>query len=349
MKNVFFNFALFLFLCIVVFSCKKESTATAIPVISSVAPDSGSAGTLVTLRGTDLMDVRKIMFEKDSVYASFNPVFNTNDVLLFRVPDTASGGDQNIYVIKSNGNKIAFPFKVIALPVIADVSNYNFVSGDEIVLMGNNLEDVKSVTTQDNVNITIVSKGKKQLVLQMPDLTVGRAKLIITNSSGVSTTTQEFVNLKNTYQLFTDAYNNGVENASWGPAQISTSIAKTGSASFAATYNQGNWSADGFANWGTGIPDLTKQGYTYLTFWIMGGTTDHTLYLTGSGRPAGYGNSDQTTPLNVKAGVWNYYKLPLASLNLWSNGNSFQQLGWWIKGPNDSNETFYFDDVVFVK
>lgn len=185
----------------------------------------------------------------------------------------------------------------------------------------------------------------------MPDTDAGRVKLQITNSSGQMVTGQEFVNIDNAFPLFTDDYQNGVANNSWGPATTTTESAnvKTGTTSFAATYNKGNWSMDGFANWNQGIENLQAKGFNYLTFWVKGASQDYTLYLTCDGRPNAFGNSDRDVPINVKAGVWNYYKLALSDIKLWSKGASFKQIGWWIAGPDAQNETFYFDDVLFVK
>lgn len=333
-------------------SCKKDDGGV-VPNVNDLhfSPDSGSANTLVTVTGSKLAGIYSIYFEKDSVPVSFNPNFNTDGALLFRVPDTASGGTQNIVFTKANGASFKVPFKVIATASVTTVSNYDFVAGDQITLTGNNLDDVTSVLLSGtNTSAEIVSASKTQLVVKMPTTTVSRSKLDITNSSGLLTTTQEFVNIDHAYTLFTDTYQNGISLDAWGSAAISTSIFKTGNASYAATYGKGNWSANGFANWDTGIPNLQSQGYTYMTFWIKGGSADYTLYLTASTKAGGsYGNSDQTTPLNVSAGVWNYFKLSLADIKLWQNGNSMQKIGWWIKGPDSQDETFYFDDVMFVK
>lgn len=333
------------------YGCNKDDSGSS-PVANALSPDSASGGALLTLTGTGLSDIRYIYFEKDSVPAPFNPNFNTNKALLFRVPDTANGGNQNIIFIKENGAAFTVPFKVIALPSVSGVSNYNFYPGDLITLTGNNLEDVSDITLQGTTTkVTVVNQSKKTLQLKMPDTEAGRVKLQLTNSSGQSTTSQEFVNIENAYPLFTDDYQNGVANNSWGPATTSTIAAnvKTGTTSFAATYNQGNWSMDGFANWGSGIENLQSKGYKYLTFWVKGASVDYTLYLTCDGRPNAFGNSDRDVPVNVKAGIWNYYKLALSDIKLWSKDATFKQIGWWIEGPDSQNETFYFDDVLFVK
>jgi len=336
---------------VIFYACSKQDNGGT-PITNALTPDSASGGALLTLTGSGLSNVRYIYFEKDSVPAPFNPNFNTNKALLFRVPDTANGGDQNIIFIKENGTSFTLPFKVIALASVSNVSNYDFYPDDIITLTGNNLEDVTDVSFDGtSTKATIVSQSKKELQIKMPNTNDGRVKLQLINSSGISVTSQEFVNIKNAFPLFTDDYENGVANNSWGPATTSTvaSNVKTGSTSFAATYNQGNWSMDGFANWGTGIENLQTKGYKYLTFWIKGASVDYTLYLTCDGRPNAFGNSDRDVPINVKAGIWNYYKLALTDIKLWSTGSAFKQIGWWIEGPDSQNETFYFDDVLFVK
>lgn len=338
----------YLSIIIAFFACKKNDVST--PTPSMLMPDTAIAGDMLTLKGSGLSDVRNIIFEKDSVPAFFNPVFNTDNALLFRVPDTASGGKQNIIFVKGSGATFTMPIFIKAFPSVTGVSNYNFVPGAQITLTGNNLEDVSAVVTADeNTNVTIVSHTKKEVVLQMPAVSAGRVKLNITNASGTITTTQEFVNINNAYQIFTDDFKNGFVNGSWGPAQVSSSVSKTGTASFAMTYMKGNWSADGFANWSGGLANLEAQGYQYLTFWIRGGSSDHIYYLTADQRPAGYGNADMTTPLEVPANVWTYFKLPLSSLKLWSKGGNLQQLGWYIRGPEDADQTIYIDDVIFIK
>jgi hypothetical protein len=303
--------------------------------------------------GNGLGAIRTIVFDSGSVSASFNPNFNTDQALLFRVPTDAIPGKQTITFTNSLGVKFSVPFTVLGYPIIQSVSDYDFGSGTSesytLTLTGKNLADVTSVVfSGTTTNVTIVSKSETSLVITMPPTTLTRTKLDITNlQAGTSTTTQEFVNVDQAFQIFTDDYGTGIQNGSWGPAAISTTVFKAGTASFAATYQKGNWSADGFANWGNGI--AYDANYTYFTFWVKGGSQDYTLYLTGGGRSAGFGNADQGIPVSVPANVWTYFKLPLSTLGFWNGGSPFQQIGWWIKGPDAQDETFYFDDVLFVK
>lgn len=358
-KYILMRLALLIPLCSMLFTaCDEDSetpggTASSSPSVNSIEPAEAAANTTLTLTGGGIGAIRTIVFENESVPASFNPNFNTDEALLFRVPVDALPGQQNIIFTNSLGVSFSIPFKVLGFPVVQDVSNYNFGSGTSatytLTLTGKNLADVtKVVLSGTTTEVTIVSASATSLVITFPsDLTQSRTTLDITNSAGTITTTQEFVNIDLAYAFFKDNYENGWENGSWGPAQISTTVFKSGTASFQAGYNKGNWSADGFANWSDGVD--YDADYKYLTFWVKGAANTYTFYLTGDKRAGGYGNSDTSTPLEIPAGVWTYFKLDLEEIGLWENGTPFKQLGWYIKGPDDQDATLYFDDVLLVK
>lgn len=335
-------------------SCEKDEVvggkASSSPMVDSVSPGVAASKAVITISGSGLGGIQTIVFDSGKVNAPFNPVFNTDNAIIFRVPVDAIPAKQNIVMTNSLGKQIIVPFQVLGLPTITDVSNYNWSTQyNRITLTGKNLDDVTEVTfVNGSETVNIISKTKTSLELEFPVTTVTRSRLNITNQAGTITTTQEFVDIDNAYPIFTDNYGNpDISNGSWGPAAVSTTVYKTGTASFAATYQKGNWSADGFASWNTGIAYLAD--YKYLSFWLKGGSRDYTLYITGDQRSGGYGNSDQSAPISVPANVWTYYKIELSTLKLWEKGNTFKQLGWWIKGPDAQDETFYFDDVIFVK
>lgn len=348
------NLKIFLFACMAgvlsITACTKEEQsagkASNSPVANKLDPEKASGNTVLTITGSGLGDMTSIVFEKGNVPASFNPVLNTDNAILFRVPDTANGGAQNIILTNRLGVQLKVPFNVVALPLVNTASNYNFTNGTEITLTGNNLDDVTTVALDGTTaTATIVSKTKKELVIKMPASTANSAKLVITNATGPYTTSQVFVNLDNAYKIFTEGFNNGFENGSWGPASVSTAFAKSGTTSFKAGYNKGNWSADGFANW-NGVAPMPE--YNFLSFWVKGASADYTLYVTGDARAGGYGNSDRSVPITVPANVWTYFKIPMTTLELWKKG-PMKQLGFWIEGPEKQDEAFYFDDVILVK
>ncbi len=331
-------------------ACTKEvdkPEASNSPKANTLEVAEGSSGSVITITGSGLAGIKNILFEKDSVYAPFNPVLNNDNAIVFLVPDMAAGGEQQIILTNTLNKQIVIPYRVIALPTVSAVSNYNFTPGEALTLTGNNLNDVKTVILDGSTTAaTIVSQTKKEMVITFPETTINSAKLVITNETGPITTTQVFVNMNNTYKLFTDSYQNGFENASWGPAEISGTFFKSGSKSFKAGYNKGNWSADGFANW-SGVANMPQ--YTHFSFWVKGGSANYTLYLVGDQREGGYGNSDKSVPVNIPANVWTYFKIPMSSIQFWKKGAPLKQIGFWIEGPDSQDETFYFDDVIFVK
>jgi len=340
-------------------SCQKdksgipEGEASSNPTGNLIRPDSASANTVLTLEGSGLGEMRTIVFDNNNVPATFNPNFNTDKSLVFRVPDTAFGGPQNIIFTNSLGKQLIVPFRVIALPSVVSVSHYSFSAGEQITLTGNNLDNVSSVTFDvAGTAVTIVSKTRNTLVITMPASTVISTKLKITNASGTITTTQEFVNADQAFVFFRDTYHNGEGDASWGDAAvIKTDIKISGAASLAKKFAKGNWHNLGFG-WGW----IPQGPYMNISFWIRGGLIDQEVWIfaNSDGGPG----RDQAQPASnkivVKAGVWQYFKIPLATLNLWAsgtpaNGNTINKLGWFLKGPDNDDETLYLDDVMFIK
>ncbi|WP_232074243.1 IPT/TIG domain-containing protein [Spirosoma aureum] len=210
----------------VISSCEKDTDGspqigTGNPVAKALSPDSAAGGTTITLTGSGLGDIRSIVFDKGNVPAGFQPTLNTDNALIFRVPSEVAGGSQNIVFTNSAGRTLTVPFKALAYPTVSDVSNYNFTKGTVITITGNNLDDVTTVAVADSVKgisdaVTIVSKDKKQLVVQMPATTLSRGTLSITNGTGRIRTKQEFINTDKAYQVFTDAYGTGFQDGSWG-------------------------------------------------------------------------------------------------------------------------------------
>jgi len=319
------------------------------PQSAGIKPDSAAGGQVIVLTGTGLGDMRSIVFEKDNVPAGFQPTLNTDEALIFRVPEDAAGGLQNIIFTNSAGAKLSVPFKVMAFPSVSEVSNYNFTKDTEITITGNNLDDVLSVTlTGTTTAATIVSKTKKQLVVKMPAADVNRATLDIVNGTGLFKTTQEFVNIDKALQIFTEGYGEGFADGSWGDAgAVSTAQFKSGSKSVGKNYQKGNWHLINFTNWWPTVP--YSADYTYITMWIKGASEDYSLYITTDASAAGFGGTSESNAVNVKAGVWNYYKIKLSDIDFWAPGKSIQQIGFRIKGPDKQDEVFYFDDVMLVK
>ncbi len=208
-----------------------------------------------------------------------------------------------------------------------------------------------------------MSQTDQQLVLQFDATTINRGNLVFTYTSGgvptTATSTQEFVDLDNAYNIFADNnFQNAWADNSWSaPSGVNNGAAHAygGTASLIATYPAGGWKIEGWANW---YPSFDYDAsYSYLTFWVKGGTANHTLVLVGDQVAGGYSQNTSAAAIQqiaVPAGVWTYYKIPLGTganqLNYWANGTPAKQLGFFLQGQNgDVDETMFFDEVAFVK
>ena len=339
-------------ICVLFFqACRKEvspvTKASDAIAASKITPELGASGTTLTLQGSGLGDIKTIVFEKDAVSASFNPILNTDDAIIFRVPTAATPGQQNIILTNGDGKSIKVPFNVLGLATITDVSNYDFETGSQITLTGKNLADVSAVKFSGSTEVpTIVSKTPTTLVISMPTTAKFRTNLDITNLAGTTITQQEFVSLTNNFKFFADAYENGEQDASWGDAAfISTTNFKTGTASFGKNFQKDNWHQCGF-----GWNAIPNNNYKYLTFWVKGGSVDIDFWVWTQQTQGGndvYNNTPNK--ITVPANVWTYFKLSVSQLDLWKNGTTFNQIGWRLKGPFTQDEKIYFDDVMLVK
>jgi len=342
----------------------RTTTVTTYDTSGNISTTVGSAPELITafdsvtttgnlqqyyvIVGTNLGSTTTITFNGVSAY--FNRALISDKSLIVSIPitvPTLGPAATNKLVVTTLHGSVTYKFTVLPPPpTILEYSTNDFTAGSEITLTGQGFAAVTSVTLKTTSDAaTIVTQSDTILVLKMPKSAATESPLLLSYTSGATTamvtSSTLFNDLDNAYVVFTDDYGTGWFSNSWGPGAPSTAQAKTGTSSFAATYPKGNYWADGFGS-NTGLP---TSGYTYLSFWIKGGIETYTLYLTADTRPGGFGNSDQSFPINVPANVWTYFKLPLSTLSL----SGSKHFGLWIAGPADQDETFYLDDVVLLK
>lgn len=319
-------------------SCKKDKAdkqeAHGNPQVTQLVPNIGPGNELLTLTGTDIGEIRTIVFENGNVPAAFNPVFNTAQALLFRVPDTANGGAQNIIFTNVDGKSFKVPFTVIALPSVTTAYPTDFETNSIITLTGNNLESVSSVKLNGtSTSATVVTAEKKKLVIRMPASTVTSCKLDITNTSGSMTTTQVFTNLDQAYAIFRDGLAAGWDNWSWSLniTNSSTNIIN-GTASMKAEYT-GAWG--GMQLHANTPVNLTP--YKFVTFWIKGADVNKNMKFN-----LNWAN-DQT--LLIPANVWTYYKI---DLDIFKNAG-VTNFDTFVMQIHDDPKTLYLDNVILVK
>ncbi|RYY96924.1 MAG: cell shape determination protein CcmA [Chitinophagaceae bacterium] len=346
MKNRFSTaLALAFFLSIAcLVSCKKDTdgapdSKAGNPVMAAITPGEASGGTVITLTGSGLGAMRSIVFQtaNASVPATFQSNLNTESSLLFRVPDTAFGGPQNIIFTNSEGKQLTVPFKVVALPTVTSITPIEFAQDTIVTVIGNNLDGVTNVTIEGTTSTaTVISSARKKLVLKMPATTVNRAKLNITNASGSRVSDIELTYLPNALQLFMEGFGTGVQDWSWANTHdVSTNAAIMGSQSLRAVFGGGSYGAVSL-RYDTNIP---FSQYTYLTFWAKGGSADMQLSIWPD-MPSGAPTQTVTIPANV----WTYFKVPLNYIGAAAS----QRLNLQGMAPA-TDQTIYFDNVLLVK
>lgn len=331
----------------------------------------GKLGNYYAVIGTNLGSTTKILVNGVSVL--FNRALNSDNSLIFSISTTVpyvQPQSNTIQIVTLYGS-VSYPFTVLPpAPSLTSVSDYNFTAGTQLTLTGSGLSFVTAINLQNTSDVvTIVSKSDVQLVVKMPATSVTRAVLSFTYTSGTNSlhtaSKQEFVYIDKAYAIFA----NGAFQNSWGdnsyaqPSGASaTAPSITGKGGIIASYPAGGYKVEGEANY---YPSFAYDpSYKYMTFWIKGGTVDHTLFLVGDQAYSGYGNSLTATTaaaaqvVVVPAKIWTYYKIPLGTgatmLALWGSNPTTatvtKQIGFFLRGSTgDVDETLYFDEILFVK
>jgi hypothetical protein len=341
------------------------------------ATTAGNLGTYYIIYGSNLGATTGITFNGYSAY--FNRALITDNSIVVQVPSkTPYYGPQatDSLVITTLYGQAYYKFTILPPPPTPEsYSNYNYQpsvsSASEITIKGVGFASVTSVdvaaaTGSATGTTSIVSQNDSVMTLKFNSSTVERGNLVFTYDLGGNSVTikapEEVVNLDNTTRFITDNIESGWGSWSWGPAGMSTNQAKTGTASFGAQYGANSWWIDGIRMGGGGATDGIPYSpdYKYLSFWVHGGAADQKIYIEFGGGPAAGFNQNQVTDnqYDVPAGVWTYFKIPIANL-VWNNisgsgnwaDNSTQLLNTvaFFMNSNSAAEQLYFDDVILVK
>lgn len=298
-------------------------------------PASAAGGQVITLTGSGIGQIRSIVFDKNNVPAPFTSTLNTETDLIFRVPDTAYGGPQNVIFTNADGKTLTVTFSVIALPSVTSAFPTDFEANSTVTLKGNNLDDVSAVVFDGTtVACTIVSQTRKEMVLKMPATTVDRGKLKLTNASGERITDMEFVNVDRALTVFSDQLNNGFENWGWGGDFNASADDKiTGAKSMKAAFDPaGTWGGMQLGNGGS----INISGYKYFGFWVKGADEDKNVQFW-----LNWGNQKVIT---VPANKWTYFKYEL--LTNYPGVADVNNVTFQIF---DAGKTLYFDNIMFFK
>src|ERR1700761_6823842 len=165
LRTLYFgNILCLLAVTVFITSCKKDVVVT--PTYS-INPGAGAGNDVITLTGSHLSGIQSIVFDDGNVPVAFNPEFNTDGAVIFRVPPTANVGAQHIVFTNSNGYQFSVPFTVLAIPSISSAYPAEWEAGNTVTITGNYLQSVYHVTLAGSTTdtATIVSVTPTQLVL----------------------------------------------------------------------------------------------------------------------------------------------------------------------------------------
>ena len=383
-NHIFGKLGLLMLVSLAIFSSCKDSDlaepiSTGQPVIKKVYlldtiakhKDSTVVGAepnvLLVINGENLGGVIKAYFNEYET--SFNTNYNTNTNLIIRLPGDAptdATATNTIRLVTSHG-EVIFPFKVIAKPNITGYDKINFGTGrGDITFKGKNFPDITRIVAyavrdkptdpiKDSVVCTVISKTVDKLVVRIPSTTFSRITFNITNSSGTTKLADEFVNADVAIQFFTEGFGSFTSSEgtgtwggdSWGNAvKVNSDQAYAGTQSFSIALSAGGWSWFGLSSWWPRF--YYDPAYKYVTFAIKGGAYDMPLWITSDVAKSGFAEFPDKNRIDVRAGVWNYYRLAIADLDFMYVGNPIPRLGFRPKGP-DKSDLLYFDDFMLVK
>lgn len=331
----------------------------------------GNLGTYYLIEGSNLGSTISVAFNGYSAY--FNNAYSTDHSILVQVPSKTpylGAAATDSLVITTTHGVARYKFTILPpAPTVSSYSDYDFTSNNnfQLTLNGVGFASVSSVSLQGTVsgstNVNIVSQNDTVMVLSFPSSTVTRGKLAFAYKAGGNTlnayASQELVNVDVAYPIYANsAIAPGWGSWSWDNAQVSNKESMTSASTWNAQYSGGGWKIDGFREGGGNATDglAYSSSYTYLVFWVYGGTASENIYIAFGNE--GFGNSSayEINEYPVLPGVWTYYKIPISKL-LWNAGpgnwsaNSSQNLNTcaFFMNSNSVTEQLYFDDVMIVK
>jgi len=333
------NLLLIFILTAVLFAgCKKdENEGYANPQVTKVNVTEGAGGAVVIIEGKDLASIKNITFEIDNVPVNFNPALNNSNAVIFRVPETAKPGVQNILLTNAADIQIKVPFKVLALAAVTSIWPYDFEEGTTVTLTGSNLATTTRVLlTASSSEATIVSAEDDRLVIIMPASIAEKTKLAITNEAGSRTSDFELYNVNKAVKLYTEEWpSEYFESWSWGGTYSASNEQKvTGNVSIKAVYD-----ADGAFRLHSkfGVDPVSIDDNKILSFNIKGGAASTSLLIRVNENAA----YDKT--ITVPANKWINFRIPVEG---WIAGLSISDI--WFQNQGAAT-TLYFDNILLVK
>ncbi|NNF35320.1 MAG: hypothetical protein HKN68_14505 [Saprospiraceae bacterium] len=163
-------------------SCTKAEG----PEILSFSPDFGPKETLITVEGMNFDELTSIHFDNE-ILANFNPSFGTNTALLFRVPEQAPLGENQV-VIQTEAGETSFPFRVtLEPPEIFDFNPKSANEGELVSILGKNFFEPLEILFFDSIPGNIIHSQEDSILVEVPsNVKKGRIKVKANGGSALT-------------------------------------------------------------------------------------------------------------------------------------------------------------------
>jgi hypothetical protein len=157
------------------------------PVITSLSPSSGSAGTVVSIFGTNLAEVTVLSFDGDST--PFTVVSST--LIRFTAPDV-NGDDYEVLVFNAYGNSDTLTFTLTEVipdaPPDITIVPPSGLAGSAIEIIGSGLATVTTVSFNGSP-VSFESFGDSLIRINAPVLAAGEYTISVESAFGSDSAT----------------------------------------------------------------------------------------------------------------------------------------------------------------
>ena len=144
-------------------SCEETPT----PELISITPSFGPAGTLVTFEGVNLGNIIEMKFSEQVI--NFNTAYNSDNALLFRIPENIPLGN-HIVSLETEGGLVNTEFRVtLDPPEIFGFTPESADAGQQVTIYGENFFDPVSVYFFDSIQANILTLSEDSIEVIVPE------------------------------------------------------------------------------------------------------------------------------------------------------------------------------------
>lgn len=328
---------LMIMLITMIFSCKKEDTAHAVPPTITGVTDLINRGTAlssvkygewIVIKGAHLATTFKVEF--NTVLVADSMYYADDSTVTVKIPANLPDPINNPITVTTKYGTATYGFKIMQpAPIINGFNPEAGLAGDVVTISGNHFNGVTEVKFGTAV-ATIVSKSNQELKVNVP---AGVTSAFITVTTPVGTVTSG-LRFGFKYVIYDEKLQTGWSNTSYSTTAVlnHTTTVKRGTTAISSAYTAG---FGGF-RLSKAAPALSLTGYSAIKFSVFGGPG------TEGKRARVIINGVSTTAFQIllKEGAWSTFEIPLSNFNNPATLSSIE-----IKEYSGLIVTVYLDDI----